>query len=270
LPVHAHRALLYVQKLNSVGLSPSARDVDVFAVSDGPRAAQYESAFTAGISSALLTLTRGTKVADGEAVTGWLLRMGWLDVTDDSRLNVSDLGAALLEALRRSPVEWSLEREGAAAVVLEPDDPFVYAEVTRLISEAGAALLVDPYFKADMLEWLLNATQVSRLLLSRVGGQSIEVEQVSLALHGLRKSPITGRVEIRSTDSGKLHDRCIVKPDGGVILLGTSLTGVGRHLSTFVPMPAPAASAMRREIGKIWTNSDPVTAKPIRRAEGAL
>jgi hypothetical protein len=207
------------------------------------------------------------KVADAEPVTAWLVQMHWLTV-DGGRLAISDLGAALIAALRRSPPEWLPEREGAGAIVLRPDDPFVYSELTRVISEAGDALLVDPYFKADMLEWLHNATQVTRLLVSAVKGQQArEVEQVRLVLDAMREVPNVGRVEIRATMSAKLHDRCIVQEGGGMLLLGTSITGIGRHLSTIIPMPATAAIAMREEIGKLWENAELVEAQGIRRSE---
>ena len=267
LPRHAHRALLYIEKLNSAGVRPKPQDVDAFAATDAPRAAQYQSPFAAGLAP-MQRFFRGTKVADAEPVTGWLLRMGWLDADAESRLTVSDLGAALLAALRLPPSEWSPEREGAGAVILRPDDPFVYVELTRVISEAGAALLVDPYFKTDMLDWLHNATLVNRLLLSRANkAQAQEVEQISLALFGLRESPGAGRVEIRATISATLHDRCIVPDDGDVLLLGTSITGIGRHLSTIVPLPSPAGVSMRREVEKLWKDAELVQPQEIRRPQ---
>jgi hypothetical protein len=270
LPRHAHRALLYVEKLNGVGVQPRPEDVEVFAVSDGPQEAQYRSSFMGNLAVFQNALrARSIKVADAEPVTGWLLRMRWLAM-DGERLVVSDLGAALLAALRQSPPEWSPEREGAGAVVLRPDDPFVYSELTRSISAAGAALLVDPYFKADMLEWLHNATQVTRLLLSGANrSQALEVEQIALFLHGMRESPNAGRIEIRATMSAELHDRYIVQEDGGVLLLGTSITGIGRHLSTIVPMPATGATAIRQEINKLWNDAPAVEPQKIRRAQGS-
>jgi hypothetical protein len=151
--------------------------------------------------------------------------------------------------------------------VLRPDDPFVYIELTRAISEAGAALLVDPYFKADMLGWLYNATQVTQLLLSSArGAQAREAELIALFLDGIQETPNVGRIEIRATDSPVLHDRCIVREDGGVLLLGTSITGIGRHLSTIIPMPATGAVAMRAAIDKIWQAAEIVEATKIRRA----
>jgi hypothetical protein len=197
LPRHAYRALLYVEKLNNVGVQPRVEDVEALAVSDPPQETQYRSVFAAfSVFSGRLP---SKKIADAEPVTAWLVQMHWLTV-DEGRLAISDLGAALIAALRRSPPEWSPERDGAGAIVLRPDDPFVYSELTRAISEAGAALLVDPYFKADMLEWLHNATQVTRLLLSAAKSeQAREVELIRLFLDATCEAPNAGRIEIRAT-----------------------------------------------------------------------
>jgi hypothetical protein len=264
LPRHAYRALLYVEKLNNVGVQPRVEDVEALAVSDPPQETQYRSVFAAfSVFSGRLP---SKKIADAEPVTAWLVQMHWLTV-DEGRLAISDLGAALIAALRRSPPEWSPERDGAGAIVLRPDDPFVYSELTRAISEAGAALLVDPYFKADMLEWLHNATQVTRLLLSAAKNeQAREVELIRLFLDATCEAPNAGRIEIRATKSSKLHDRCIVQEGGGVLLLGTSITGIGRHLSTIIPMPVTAAIAVREEIDKLWENAELVEAQSIRRS----
>jgi hypothetical protein len=269
LAPHAHRSLIYIERLNSVGVQPARADVDRFSTSEGPRGAQYAPnalaalATSLAVAQSLVAPTR--KIADAEPVSGWLVRMGWVDVTADDRLVLTSLGAALVSALRQNPSDWAPEREGSGAIVLQPDNAFVYVELTRSISQAGAALLVDPYFKIDMLEWLLNATGVTRLLMSSSSGaQAREVEHMGLALSALQANPNLSRVAIRATMSATLHDRCIAKEDGAVLLLGTSITGIGRHLSTIVPLPSSAALALRREVEKLWKTATPVVPKAVR------
>ncbi len=195
LPRHAHRALLYIEKLNSVGVQPLAKDVDAYAVTDWPTETQYR----VKLIDIFPIHLPPTKTSKAEPVTDWLIQMKWLTSNGD-RVALSEMGSALLAALRTTPPEWSPEREGSSAIVLRPEgeDPFVYAELTRAIGQAGAATLVDPYFKADTLEWLHNATQVTRLLLSiRNTSQAREVELIGLTLHAMRENPHSGRVEIR-------------------------------------------------------------------------
>lgn len=77
------------------------------------------------------------------------------------------------------------------------------------------------------------------------------MELIALSLDGMRETSNVGRIEIRATNSPELHDRCIVREDGGVLLIGTFITGIGRHLSAIIPMPATGAIAMRVAIDKI-------------------
>jgi hypothetical protein len=139
----------------------------------------------------------------------------------------------------------------------------VYSQMTRTIAAANEALLVDPYFKSDMLPWLHDGTRVTRLLMAK--SQGTEVELVALMLHEMRETANAGRVEVRATESSELHDRVIVPAEGSVLYLGTSITGIGRHLSTIVPLPAVAGNAIRSEVERLWGESEPVSPRPVRR-----
>jgi hypothetical protein len=269
LPRHAHRALLYVERLNAVGFHPTADAVERFSESSGPRDAVYTSPWSANLGQMLSILVRNsdsTKISDAEPVVEWLIRMDWLSPLNAAGgLRLTDLGAALLAGLRESPPTFERSEEGSTAVVLDPSDPFVYAELTRLIASAGEALLVDPYFKSDMLSWLHDATRVTRLLMSGKGQQVHEVELVALHLHAIQGAPNAGRVEIRATDSAELHDRLLIPSDDIVSSLGTSITGVGRHLSAIVRMPRIASDALRVEYERLWSDAEPVQPRPLRR-----
>jgi hypothetical protein len=261
--------LLYVERLNAVGFYPDAETVERLSVSDGPRGAVYENPFF-GIGGvvALVGQMRGKLLQDAEPVVEWLIRMKWVTRPPDGGLRLTDLGAALLAGLREAPVAFrgGPEVEEAAAVVLRPHDPFVYTLLTRTIAAAGEALLVDPYFKSDMLPWLHDATRVTRLLMSSTGQQRQEVELVAMTLYAMKETANAGRVAIRATKSYELHDRLIIPDRGDVLFLGTSITGIGQHLSTIMPMPEVAADALRIEYERLWDKSQPVDPQPLRRA----
>lgn len=155
------------------------------------------------------------------------------------------------------------ERDHAVATVLDPDNPIVYLELTRAVAQAGAGMLVDPYFKADMLEWLLNATPITRLL---VHGGKGEVTKLEIGLDSLASLPGGGRLEVRASASKSFHDRCLIHADHSVRLLGTSVTGVGHHLSTITPLPPAATAAFTKHVMKLWNEAAVVEAKPLRRA----
>src|SRR4051794_19482518 len=87
LPRHAHRALLYVERLNAVGFHPTADAVERLSESSGPRDAVYTSPLTASFGQMISFLARNsdsTKISDAEPVVKWLIRMEWL-----SRVNAA-------------------------------------------------------------------------------------------------------------------------------------------------------------------------------------
>ncbi|MHB8448909.1 MAG: hypothetical protein ACYDAQ_00315 [Mycobacteriales bacterium] len=272
LPQHAYRALLYVERLNAVGFFPAPDTVEGLSRSDGPRGAVYSSPLFGGISSMIAMLgNRGELIHEAEPVVDWLTRMKWVTGNPGGGLRLTDLGAALLAGLREAPPRYrgGSESDETAAVILHPDDPFVYPTLTRTIAAAGEALLIDPYFKSDMLSWLHDATQVTRLMMSSEGSQEKEVQLVAMTLHAMRETANIGRVQVRATKSRELHDRLIIPDKGDVLFLGTSITGIGQHLSTIVPMPSVAGNALRAEYEQLWEQAVAVPPLSLRRAVAA-
>ena len=264
--MHAYRALLYVERLDLAEVRPTVAQVEALARTDGPLPARYENALMA-ITRSLSNLNSSYKFADAEPVVSYLIRLGWLASAGSdpsSPVELTELGRALLVGLRMDAPGQLHEREHATAMVLDPNNPIVYLELTRGVSQAGAGVLVDPYFKADMMEWLINATPVTRLLLD---GRKGELTKVELALDGLKDVAGADRLEVRASSSDTFHDRCLVHADGTVRLLGTSVTGVGRHLTTITPLPLVATAVLVKHINKLWDKAQVVEGKPLRRPD---
>jgi hypothetical protein len=51
-----------------------------------------------------------------------------------------------------------------------------------------------------------------------------------------------------------------------LMLLGTSLTGVGQHLSSLVPLSSIAGDALRKHVERLWKSATPVNPAGLRRA----
>lgn len=271
IPRKAHRALLYVAKLNDVRVYPEPADVERLATSEGPREARFAPSgmrlamtqFAAGLAS-----VSGEMISEPETVVEYLQRMKWLEPCAGSNgVRVTELGRALLHALRDDELAAPVEREGAAAaVVLRPDDPFVYVELTRALAAAGAGLLADPYFKADTLEWLVNATGIVRLLVGSLRTeQQRNVEYLRLTLAAMANTSGVDRLEVRASSAATFHDRVLVNGNGAVQMLGTSVTGVSRHLTTIVELPGVAAPVVREHVEELWRDAAPVNPAEIRR-----
>lgn len=241
-------------------------------MSEGPRDAVYRNPLMQNLAQQIaqgLAPYAGVKVSDPEPVVDYLERMGWIESMNGKPpvLEVTPLGLALLHALRKSDLTPVSERDGAAATtVLDPDNRFVYLELTRLVAAAGAGMLVHPYFKPDMLEWLINATSIERLLVgSRTRDQKLGAEQLRIALKALEGVPGVDRLAIRASSSSRLHDRSLIHADKTVQMLTTSVTGVGRHLSTISAVPKVGADAIKREVESLWKSAEPLQPAELRR-----
>ncbi len=252
---NVHRALLYVATLNREGYLPTTGQVEAFATSAGPRPAAYTSTM-AELANTARQVAQGGRhlVREAEPVTEYLHRVGWI-ATGHGGLRLTDCGEALLRGLGRSEAEDS----EAVEVTLEPKDPLVYVQLTRLVGAAGSALLVDAYFKPDYVPWLVKATQVARLLVGAKHPQAPrDLQSLGLALGGLGK----GRdLEVRATKDPRLHDRCLISPTGRVSVMGTSVNGVGQSLTAVVPLSEEAARVYRKLYEDLWREAEAV--KPL-------
>lgn len=228
VPVHVHRALAYLQLVADNGQSPSASSLDTFAVRRAPRLASRQfvvEAFQQGIARALSSPT------PADSVTSYLKAVGWAEVEND-KVTITLLGQATLQGLNTLLAEEPDEPD-VTDVALAPDEPLTWVHLTRTLSKAGAGMLVDAYFKADFLPWLLDTTSIERVLVSsRHSKATQDIADLSVALGTLPGA--TGKLEVRSTTSKELHDRCLVHADGTVQLLGASITGVGKNLTAVI------------------------------------
>ncbi len=137
-------------------------------------------------------------------------------------------------------------------VALSPDDPLVYTVLTRRLAAAGEGLLVDPYFKAENLRWILEATSIRRVLISKKASAK-ERPIIAVALGTL---PNGQNVEVRATGDKNLHDRRIVAADGSVQLIGTSINSIGRHETAMVTPEPSIAKAYRDSSENLWAAAE--------------
>jgi len=86
----------------------------------------------------------------------------------------------------------------------------------------------------------------------------------ALALHGLQESPAAARLEVRVSSSEECHDRAVVAADNSLLILGTSLTGIGKHGTTIVKLGPVPGDALRQQLESLWSAATKVEAKGIR------
>ncbi|MBE8519426.1 hypothetical protein ILP97_18255 [Amycolatopsis sp. H6(2020)] len=242
---HVHRALAYLRLLNDNGTDPLREDLDSYAVSPGPKNAEYGAPFLGASALAFFQQV----IRDAEPVVKYLVKMGWATLSQDDRVQLTDLGRIVLFGLgQEGPTEPQLP--AVADVMLEPTDPLAWVNLTRVVAAAGEGLLVDAFFKPDFVHWLVDSTTMRRVLISSKHPKA--KRDLTLMAVALGTVPNADVLEVRATDSPELHDRCIIGADGDFRLLGSSVNGVGRNLTAIMKPDAEVARLYRDRYESLW------------------
>jgi hypothetical protein len=250
---HIRRVLTYLRLLNDQGFDPSREHLEKFAQNPVPQSAVFQSALFAS-AGAVFDLVQPRKIRDAEPVVEYLLRLEWVHESAglSGHLRLTDLGRILLRGLEtEAPTD--LPEPTVADVVLEPTDPLAWVNLTRVTANAGAGMLVDAYFKAESVPWLVETTTLRRVLVSsRHQSATRDLTRMAVALATV---PNAGELEVRSTDAPELHDRCLIGADGGVQLLGSSVNGVGRSMTSVITPDVEVMRFYRDRYEGLWSSA---------------
>jgi hypothetical protein len=239
-----HRVLAYIDAVERQGqiLAPGA--VDAYAETPfGPAGLTLGRAFAALASFQL-------------SVSQRFLHLGWLKLDRRTWVRLTPLGSAVLRELDA--------QEGVVdapvAVVVKPDDPMAYARVIEHIARYDEVLLVDPYLDIDSFALLLGHTSVNRVLTSRKGTHG--KARIASLVAALSSTTVESPPQIRVGED--LHDRYVIPATGPIEHLGTSLNGVGKHISVMTVLHDPVAAEVRALMGQAWTDAKPL--EPVHAA----
>jgi hypothetical protein len=254
-----HRALLYVAAVQRHGYVPTVDEFEAYIGRPTPRDAVLMQArqrrLQFGFQRQLRDLfeflqtqlpglpDEPPELADpGETVTQWLTRLRWL-VVEDGRVKITPLGQAVLAHLEAIGVDADIP----VAVVLDPKDELALARVVGELSGIGRGALIDPYFSIQHLLTIVHSTRIDRVLMGT--RDQTKLAAVEVALESISAPR---RLEVRKSDA--FHDRMALPESGPILLIGTSLTGVGARLSMMVRLDESSAAgeAIRGRFEQVW------------------
>jgi hypothetical protein len=254
IPDHVRRTLVYLALLNANGYQPTVRELDAFAVGDQPIRVTGRAFFN-------FEMTRTTLLM----VSGYMQRLGWISVHEEDKVQLTPLGFALAKAV--GPAGANAFTSGPAtavldmaAAVLSPDDPETFERFTRAVAGAGDAMLADPYFKGSTIGWVQTSTTISRVLMSEKGAGKGEEGIIAARLAA---GDVAGRIEVRISAAPEFHDRAVVGQQGEVWVLGTSLNGVGKHLSVLTRPDRECWPIYRKRLEDLWRDARVIAPQPI-------
>jgi hypothetical protein len=238
----------FIQACNRSGYQPTREEVELWL--ESPTARRAKTVLT-NFQSAMNIIAEGVQASiggeyvPGEGPLNHALRIKWL--TGDDRVRLTALGQALLTDSERID-----DFDETPVVVLKSDDQLAYARLVGELAKTGRSYLVDPYFRLDQFKVIVEATDISRILISKQYKGSKEARAaLRIALNTL---PGLRPLEIRATDSLSLHDRIVVADTGEVFSLGASLNSIGTVTTVYMPLPRVAATSLK-EAAEIWWES---------------
>jgi predicted GNAT family N-acyltransferase len=246
------RLLGFIQACNRSGYQPTREEVELWL--ESPTARRGGMTVPA-LHSAVKTLAEGIRSASGgefvagEGIVDHAIKIKWIIGHD--RVRLTALGQALLTDYEKID-----DYDETPVVVLKSDDQLAYARLVGELAKTGRSFLVDPYFRLDQFQVVVETTEIARILISKQYKGSKEARAaLRIALNTL---PGLRSIEIRATDSLSLHDRIIIADTGQVYSLGASLNSIGTVTTVYMPLPEVAAAPLKNAAETWWEAAEVV------------
>lgn len=257
----AHRMLAYVEAVNRQNHPLTEGEFVAYAdgwdqkvtVSGG---ATTLAATYASLQSAATFALWGSGRREVEPLLSYLVRLKWM-VTDGSHVDITKLGKAVLREAN-SPLPAS-DVGSTLEVIIDPDNPFAYAQLMARIGSFDACMVVDPYLEQDQLLTLATFPSVRRILTSNNNSK--------------RKAPAFAVVlssaphlELRMVEQKVLHDRIVMPSEGSALMLGSSLNSITRRFGVATPLEESSSRMILKHYEEIWSGAVPVEGAPAESA----
>ncbi|WP_282947153.1 hypothetical protein [Cellulomonas endometrii] len=232
-------ALRYLQMVNDAGAGVPAAHLDAWLNVTPPAELSRLDALTRQFEQ---LIGRDHGYAEYIELVGW---------ADGDPMRITATGRAVVKAH-----EGNEGVQDEALVILSPQNPMNLVTLTSTIAKAQAGMLVDPYFKDDLFQWLMESTSIRRVLVCREPADRSVLPMIAGAA-----SLISRDLEIRCLPLRAVHDRFLVTQDGAIFTIGSSLNGLQRHFTTITRLPDPGTDTVREYLEKQWDAADPVVPK---------
>lgn len=234
-----HRVLAYIEAMNRQGCPLTRVQVDSYAEGWAPiRTITGPSAYRLYLED-LDSMEQDTVT---ETMTAYLLRLGWIK-QDVNVFTPTRLGLAVLrEANSPQP---NSDAGSTLEIVIDPSNPFAYAQLMAKITSLGDCLIVDPYLDEQQLLTLAGFSNVTRIL---TGDKNRKANGpvFGLVLHA------APHLEVRTVKQAELHDRFAIPATGSVYMLGSSLNSIAKRFGVVTTLEESSSRLISDNYKTIW------------------
>ncbi|MGO4252727.1 hypothetical protein AB4Y81_10715 [Paenarthrobacter sp. TAF1] len=254
-----HRVLTYIEAVTRQGASLTTGAVNAFA-EDWNRKTTYKMTIAEQITIAAQMASGSFKqLSSEEAMSAFLTRLGWVTKSKDV-VALTEVGRAVLR--EASSPQSAPTAESTLEIVIDPDNPFAYAQLMTKITSLEDCMIVDPYLDLDQLAVVAKFNTVSRIL---TGSKDLEAKKAAFGLI----LEAAQHLEIRTAAKGILHDRFAIPKDGSVYVLGSSLNSIATRFGVVTTLEKASSALIRDQYQKLWDEATAMDRVPVGAKKGS-
>lgn len=259
----AHRMLAYVEAVNRQGYHLTVKEFEAYASGWEPTVTMVGGGSELGKSLSNLQRVAawafyGDAQRETEPMIDYLCRLMWLSKRA-GRVQITDLGKAVLREAN-SPLPDS-DTGSTLEVVIDPDNPFAYAQLMAKITGFEECMIVDPYLDVDQLITLAGFGSVTRILTGNGKLKRLK-PMYELVLH---KAP---HLDVRWMQQSELHDRYAIPVSGHVYMLGSSLNSIANRFGVATTFESSTSKLIAAQYDSRWGSATPLLTEAERGAAG--
>lgn len=261
----AHRMLAYVEAVRRQGHGLTEAEFEAYA--DGwdqrfmvqAKGMSYTEAMSRG-QRMMNRLIDGSGSRVWEPMLHYLCRVKWLSL-QSGQVDITALGKSVLREanapLPDSNVSSTLE------VIIDPENPFAYAQLMARIGSFDECMVVDPYLDQDQLLTLATFASVTRILTS-----NYDSKKKAPAFGVVLASESAAHLQLRTVEPKLLHDRIVIPSEGSALMLGSSLNSIARRFGVATPLEESSSRLILAKYNAIWEDATPIAPAQLEPAYG--
>jgi hypothetical protein len=245
---------MYVEAVRRQGHALRKAEFEAYAAAWEPKVTKPVDWTALRLLSEMDEVTANSALGRGrvvEPMLDFMVRVRWMTLSA-GEVDITPLGRAVLRE-SNTPLPAS-DTGSTVEVVIDPNDPFAYAQLMSKITSLDSCMVIDPYLDVDQLLTLANYNTVTRVLTGTSKLKQIAPVFAQMA----EKVP---HLALRSLKQNELHDRFIIPEQGSAYMLGSSLNSITKRFGVATTLEPSSSKLISKHYDTLWGKADQVPQK---------